>query len=46
LYRDTRNAQQTLYLDGKKCAIPSLNRDNLLAPLARGTRILPGCCVG
>ncbi len=28
LYRDTRNVQQNLYHDGKKCAIPSLHRNN------------------
>jgi hypothetical protein len=31
LYRDTRNAQQNLYLDGKTRAIPSLHRDYFLA---------------
>jgi hypothetical protein len=25
LYRDTRNAQYNLYLDGKNCAVPSLH---------------------
>ena len=36
LYRDTRNAHKTLYLDGKKCAIPSLHRDSILAPPEAG----------
>ena len=31
LYRDTRNANPTLYLDGKTCAIPSLHRDKFRA---------------
>jgi hypothetical protein len=35
---------QNLYLDGKKCAIPSLHRDNFLAkvpaPSTRGARML------
>jgi hypothetical protein len=35
-----------LYPDGKKCAIPSLHRDSFLAPLALGTRTLPGAFVG
>jgi len=39
LYRDTRNAQSNLYLDGKKCVIPSLHRDNFLAKV-------PGPCPG
>jgi hypothetical protein len=30
-----------LYPDGKKHAIPSLHRDNFLAPLARGIRTCP-----
>ena len=46
LYRDTRNAHKNLYPDGKKCAIPSLHRDSFSAPLARGTRTLPGAVVG
>jgi len=32
--------------DGKKCAKPSLHSDSFLAPLARGTGILPGAVVG
>jgi len=37
LYRDTRNAQPALYLDGKNHAVPSLHRDNILAKV-------PGLC--
>jgi hypothetical protein len=37
LYRDTHNAQQTLYLGGKNCAVPSLHRDSFLAKV-------PGPC--
>ncbi|MCE5226793.1 MAG: hypothetical protein LLG05_13175, partial [Porphyromonadaceae bacterium] len=37
LYRDARNAQPTLYLDCKTCAIPSLHRDKFLAKV-------PGFC--
>ena len=29
--------------DGKNCATPSLHRDSLLAPLARGNWIVTGC---
>ena len=35
-----------LYLDSKNRAMASLHRDIFLAPLARGIRIVPGCCVG
>jgi len=37
LHRDTRNAQPNLCHDGKKCAIPSLHRDSILAKV-------PGLC--
>jgi hypothetical protein len=37
LYRNTRNAQPVLYLDGKNCAVPSLHRDSFLAKV-------PGLC--
>ena len=46
LYRDTPGFDQNLYLDAKNRAKPSLHRDSFLAPLARGTGILPGACVG
>ena len=46
LYRDTPGFDQNLYLDAKNRAKPSLHRDSLLAPLARGTGILPGAVVG
>jgi len=35
LYRDTRNAQPALYLDGKNHAVPSLHRDSFLAKVPR-----------
>jgi hypothetical protein len=31
LYREARKGHKTRYPDGKKCAIPSLHRDNILA---------------
>ena len=46
LYRDTPSFDQNLYLDAKNRAKPSLHRDSFLAPLARGTGILPGAVVG
>jgi len=46
MYRDTRNVHYLGNMTAKTCAIPSLHRDSLSAPLARGTRILPGAVVG
>ncbi len=33
-------------MTAKTRAKPSLHRDSFVAPLARGTRTLPGACVG
>ena len=46
LYRDTRNVHKPCYMTAKTRAKPSWHRDSLLAPLARGTRTLPGAYVG